>query len=64
MEFYYKINDWENLTKNDPEYITVKGIKIPYSIFKNDPDLTTAAGEPLGKALEETFGRLWKIRNR
>lgn len=64
MEFYYKINDWEKLTENDPETITVKGIKIPYSVFKNEPDLTTAGGAPLGKALEQTFGRLWKIKNR
>jgi len=61
MEYYYKINDWEKLTRDDPEYITVKGIKVPYAVFKNEPDLTTAAGEPLGKALEGTFGRLWQI---
>ncbi len=61
MEFYYKLNDWEKLTKADPEFITVKGIKVPYAIFKNEPDLTTAGGEPLGMALEKTFGRLWKI---
>jgi len=61
MEFYYKSNDWEKLTKDDPEYITVKGIEVPYSVFNNEPDLTTAGGEPLGKALEDTFSRLWKI---
>jgi len=61
MEFYYKTNDWEKLTKDDPNYITVKGIKVPYSVFHNEPDLTTAGGEPLGKALEKTFGRLWQI---
>ncbi len=64
MEFYYKINDWEKLTKDDPEYITVKGIKVPYAVFRNEPDFTTAGGEPLGKALESTFGRLWKIINK
>lgn len=64
MEFYYKINDWEKLTRSDPEFISVRGIKIPYAVFKNEPDLTTAAGEPLGQALEETFGKLWQIRRR
>ncbi len=64
MEFYYKTNDWQKLTKDDPEYITVKGIKVPYAVFHNEPDLTTAAGEPLGKALEATFGRLWQIKNK
>lgn len=64
MEFYYKINDWEKLTRSDPEFISVRGIKVPYAVFKNEPDLTTAAGEPLGQALEETFGKLWQIRRR
>lgn len=64
MEFYYKINDWEKLTADDPEFITVKGIKVPYAVFHNEPDLTTPGGEPLGNALEETFGRLWRIMHK
>lgn len=61
MEFYYKINDWAKLTKDDPEFITVREIKVPYAVFKNEPDLTTAGGEPLGIALEKSFRRLWEI---
>ncbi len=64
MEYYYKINDWDKLSANDPEYIDVKGIRVPYSVFNNEPDLTTAAGEPLGKALEDTFNKLWAIKNK
>lgn len=64
MEFYYKTNDWKKLIKKNPEYITVKGIKVPYSVFHNEPDLTTAGGEPLGKALEATFDKLWGIMNK
>ena len=64
MEFYYKINDWEILAASDPEFITAKGIKIPYAVFKNEPDVTTKGGEPLGKALEETFRKLWNIMHR
>jgi hypothetical protein len=60
MEYYYKKNDWDKLSAKDPEYIEVKGIKVPYAVFNNEPDLTTAAGEPLGRALEETFTSLWK----
>ena len=59
MEFYYRINDWEKLTSEDNTYITVKNIKIPYVAFKNEPDLTTSGGEPLGKALEQCFNELW-----
>ncbi|MFZ5517601.1 MAG: hypothetical protein ACOY90_13220 [Candidatus Zhuqueibacterota bacterium] len=64
MEFYYKTNDWKKLTGADPEFINVKGINVPYSVFRNEPDVTTRGGEPLGKALEDTLGRLWKIKNK
>ena len=64
MEFYYKTNDWEKLTVADSEYITVNGIKVPYTVFDNELDLTTPGGEPLGNALEETLGRLWGIINK
>jgi len=64
MEFYYRTNDWEKLIAEDTEFITVKNIKVPYSVFKNEPDLTTNGGEPLGKALEQTLGKLWKIMNK
>ncbi|MBN2009219.1 hypothetical protein JW960_07725 [candidate division KSB1 bacterium] len=64
MEYYYKINDWEKLTSNDLKFITVKGIKVPYVTFSNIPDITTAGGEPLGKAMEQSLGKLWEIKNR
>ena len=64
MEFYYKINDWKKLTADDPDYITAKAVKIPYVAFKNEPDLTTEGGEALGKALQDCFQHLWKIKNR
>ncbi len=40
MDFYYKINDWEKLEARDPKYIEVKGIKIPYAVFENEPEKT------------------------
>ena len=60
MEYYYKTNDWKKLSTQDPEFITVKGIKIPYIAFDNQNDLTTPGGEPLGQALEDCFQKLWK----
>ncbi|MBN1348365.1 hypothetical protein JXJ21_03085 [candidate division KSB1 bacterium] len=64
MEFYYKINDWEKLTADDPEHITVKGVKLPCVAFNNESDLTTKGGEALGAALEQSFQKLWKIKNK
>jgi hypothetical protein len=58
MEFYYKTNDWEKLTSKDPNYIDIKGFKVPYAVFENEPEKT---GDPikLGKELEKATSKLW-----
>jgi hypothetical protein len=40
MEFYYKTNDWETLAAKDPKFIEVKGFRIPYAVFENEPEKT------------------------
>lgn len=60
MEFYYKTNDWEKITGNDPNYIPVKGFKVPYAVFDNMPEKTD---DPLklGAELEKATGKLWNL---
>ena len=60
MNFYYKVNDWEELTKASPTHIQVKGIDVPYSVFPNEPEVTDKP-DALGNTLEETLNRLWKL---
>jgi hypothetical protein len=57
----YKASDWEQFSAGDPEFITIKGVKVPYAVFENEDDVTTARGPELGQRLEETLGRLWQI---
>lgn len=64
LERLYKEVDWEEFRGDDPEFVTVKGHKVPYVVLKNEPDITTARDEKLGEALEELFGKLWEIRQR
>jgi hypothetical protein len=40
MEFYYKTNDWDRLAAKDPKFIEVKGFRIPYAVFENEPEKT------------------------
>jgi hypothetical protein len=40
MEFYYKTNDWETLAAKNPKHVEVKGFKIPYAVFENEPEKT------------------------
>ena len=64
LERLYKEVDWEEFRGDDPEFVTVKGHKVPYIVLKNEPDITTARDEKLGEAREELFGKLWEIRQR
>lgn len=60
----YKEVDWETFRGNDPEFITIKGIRVPYIVLHNEPDITTARDENLGQALEKLLGQLWALRNK
>jgi hypothetical protein len=60
MEFYYKTNDWEKLEAKDSNFIEVKGFKIPYAVFENEPEKTL---DPIliGDELERAAKKLWGI---
>ncbi len=62
MDFYYKVNDWEKLTANNPNYIDIKGFKVPYATFENEPEKTLDPAK-LGAELERTTTKLWSVRS-
>jgi len=64
IERLYKEMDWEEFKGNDPEFIEIKGIKVPYAVFENEDDVTTNKPELLGARLNEVLGKLWEIRNK
>jgi hypothetical protein len=61
MEFYYRTNDWDDLERNDPAFIAVKGHMIPYAVFENEPEKTL---DPMliGEELERITRMLWEKR--
>ncbi len=61
MDFYYKINDWEKLEAKDPNFIDVKGFKIPYAVFENEPEKTLDP-KLIGNELEKVAKRLWGMK--
>jgi hypothetical protein len=61
LERLYQESDWEEVSAVDPEFIPVQGQPVPYVVFENEDDVTTARGEALGERLEETLKRLWKL---
>jgi len=60
LEKMYKEVDWHELAKDDSAYIEIQGIKVPYVIFENEDDVTTARGDALGERLEARLQTLWQ----
>jgi hypothetical protein len=58
MDFYYKVNDWDKIEAKDPNFIEVKGHKIPYAVFENEPEKTL---DPrlIGQELGRVTSKLW-----
>lgn len=63
MEYYYKVNDWEKLTASDPNYIDVKGCKVPYAVFDNMPEKTDNV-VTLGAELERATQKVWSLTHK
>jgi hypothetical protein len=60
MEFYYKTNDWEKLAAKNPDFIDVKGFKVPYAVFENEPEKTLDPVK-IGDELERAAKKIWSL---
>ncbi|SRR6056297_1179065 len=61
----YKEIDWEEFRGGEAsEYIEIKGIPVPYAVFKNEDDVTTPRGPELGERLEGVLNLLTQRYNR
>ena len=60
MEQLYKEIDWQTIIRDQPEYLTIKGIRVPYAIFDNHDDVTTRGGNDLGSRLGTCLDGLWR----
>lgn len=61
LERLYKDDDWETFTADDPAWMTIRNHRIPYVVFENEDDVTTAGGDPLGERLESCLRKLWSL---
>jgi len=58
----YQHDDWTTFSADDPEFLTVRSIRVPYVVFENEDDVTTGAPDRLSTRLETTLERLWKLQ--
>ena len=56
----YRDDDWATFSAGDPDFITVRGIRVPYAVFENEDDVRTGKPDQLTARLEALLGRLWE----
>lgn len=59
LERLYRETDWPEISQEDPAFLNLPGVRVPYVVFDNADDVTTRGGQALAKRLEETLNRLW-----
>jgi len=59
LSHLYRETDWEDVTVGDPAFLVLQGVRVPYVVFENEDDVTTARGKALGTRLEDCLDRLW-----
>ncbi len=60
MYLLYHDDDFHILAERREESIEIQGKSVPYVIFENEDDVTSARGEALGQRLEESLSLLWQ----
>lgn len=64
MERLYRLDDWKKFSQPDPDFLHVRNIVIPYSVFENEDDVTTAKPDLLTSRLETNLQHLWLMRHK
>lgn len=59
LEKLYRETDWDELIQSADGLLTLRGFEVPYAVFDNADDVTTAQGPELGRRLETVLGTLW-----
>lgn len=59
MEKLYRETDWDQLIENSPDVLRIRGFQVPYAVFENADDVTTAQGQEMGQRLESVLAKLW-----
>lgn len=59
LEKMYRYTDWHEIIQGNSEYIPIDGHDVPYAVFDNSDDVTTAQGPDLGNRLDVVLNALW-----
>ena len=64
LKLLYEHDDWDSISAESPDYLTINSKQIPYAIFENEDDVTTGKPDLLGTRLEKVCNQLWLLCNR
>jgi hypothetical protein len=64
LRHLYEMDDWSELSSRDSRYLFVGNKQVPYMVFENEEDYTSAGGAELGNRLERCFRQLWCLASR
>jgi len=57
----YRDDDWAAVSADDPCFLDIRSIRVPYVVFENEDDVTTSKPDLLAERLERVLGRLWEL---
>ena len=63
MSKLYREDDWLSLIDGGVPFLEIQGVKVPYAIFENEDDVTSAGNALMGDRLEQTLAILWQRYN-
>ncbi|MBZ0268376.1 hypothetical protein K8I85_09495 [bacterium] len=60
LEMLYRDSDWEKFSARDPHYLHVRHHRVPFAVFRNDPEITDQPNK-LGDHLQELMQELERL---
>jgi len=57
----YHETDWDEISKNSPDYVQIANNNVPYVVFDNKDDLTSHIDEQFVERLDDCFKKLWQL---
>jgi len=61
MRRLYGEDDWARFGAQDSGFLSLLNLRVPYAVFANEEDHTSAGGEQLGRPLARCCQRLWEL---
>ncbi len=57
----YGESDWEDFSGKDSRYLSIGSVKVPFTVFENEDDVTSRGGEELKNRLHDSLAKLWEL---